>query len=171
MKVNNKNVRYYDWLVDRFRYSATNNAVISNMSRLIYGKGLDAMNANRKPSEYAQMLSLLPKQVLRKFIKDLKMLGSGSFQVIYNKNHTKILRVEHIPRNLLQPNKCNEDGEIDGYWFSDEIYNSYVGHPISIIFDLYKKIEKKIERYNYCMHHLSVNKCTISRCLIFLPRN
>ena len=120
MKVNNKNVRYYDWLVDRFRYSATNNAVISNMSRLIYGKGLDAMNANRKPSEYAQMLSLLPKQVLRKFIKDLKMLGSGSFQVIYNKNHTKILRVEHIPRNLLQPNKCNEDGEIDGYWFSDD---------------------------------------------------
>ena len=120
MKVNKKDVRYYDFLIDRFRYSATNNAVISNMSRLIYGKGLDAMNANRKPAEYAQMLSLLPKQVLRKFIKDLKMLGSGSFQVIYNKNHTKIVRVEHIPRNLLQPNKCNEDGEIDGYWFCND---------------------------------------------------
>ena len=129
MKVNNKPVRYYDWLIDRFRYSATNNAVISNMSRLIYGKGLDAMNANRKPAEYAQMLSLLPKQVLRKFIKDLKMLGSGSFQVIYNKNHTKILRVEHIPRNLLQPNKCNADGEIDGYWFSDDWSDIRLNEP------------------------------------------
>jgi hypothetical protein len=114
---NGKTVEHYDWLIDRYRYSATNNAVISNMARLIYGKGLDAYNANRKPSEYAQMLSLLDKKVLRKVVLDLKMLGGCAFQVIYDKKHTKIVRVDHFPMNLIRPNKCNEKGEIEGYWF------------------------------------------------------
>jgi hypothetical protein len=117
---NGKTEEHYDWLIDRYRYSATNNAVISNMARLIYGKGLDAYNANRKPSEYAQMLSLLDKKVLRKVVLDLKMLGGCAFQVIYDKKHTKIVRVDHFPMNLMRPNKCNEKGEIEGYWFCDD---------------------------------------------------
>lgn len=117
---NGKTEEHYDWLIDRYRYSATNNAVISNMARLIYGKGLDAYNANRKPSEYAQMLSLLDKKVLRKIILDLKMLGGCAFQVIYNTKHTKIVRVDHFPINLMRPNKCNDKGEIEGYWFCDD---------------------------------------------------
>ena len=36
---------YYNWLIDRYRNSPTNNAVINNISRLIYGKGLHALNA------------------------------------------------------------------------------------------------------------------------------
>ena len=117
---NGKTEEHYDWLIDRYRYSATNNAVISNMARLIYGKGLDAYNANRKPSEYAQMLSLLDKKVLRKVVLDLKMLGGCAFQVIYDKKHTKIVRVDHFPMNLMRPNKCNDKGEIEGYWFCDD---------------------------------------------------
>lgn len=117
---NGRTEEHYDWLIDRYRYSATNNAVISNMARLIYGKGLDAYNANRKPSEYAQMLSLLDKKVLRKVVLDLKMLGGCAFQVIYDKKHTKIVRVDHFPMNLMRPNKCNDKGEIEGYWFCDD---------------------------------------------------
>lgn len=115
-----KHVNFYKWLVDRYRYSPTNNAVISNMARLIYGKGIDAYDASRKPNEYAQMLSLLDKQVLRKCILDLKMLGGCAFQVIYNSKHTKIDRIDHFPMNLILPNKCNDKGVIEGYWFCDD---------------------------------------------------
>ena len=30
---------HYRWLIDRYRNSATNNAVINNIGRLIYGRG------------------------------------------------------------------------------------------------------------------------------------
>lgn len=119
-KYQDKKQSYYDWLIDRYRYSPTNNAVISNMSRLMYGGGVDAMDAHRKPSEYAQMLSLFSKGMLRKTFLELKMLAGGTWQIMYNKNHTKILKVEHVPTNLIRPNKCNEDGEIEGYWYSDD---------------------------------------------------
>ena len=117
---NGKTVDCYQWLIDRFRYSPTNNAIISNMSRLIYGGGLDAYNAHRKPSEYAHMLSLFPKDVVKKHITDKKMLGGACYQVIYNKAHTKVIRVAHLPIHTIRPNKMNKDGEIDGYWFSDD---------------------------------------------------
>ena len=123
---------YYEWLIDRFRYSPTNNAVISNMSRLIYGNGLDAHNANKKPSEYAQMLSLFSKDVVKKHITDKKMLGGACYQVIYNKQHTKVVRVEHLPIHLIRPNKCNEDGEIEGYWFSNDWSDVRKNEPVFI---------------------------------------
>lgn len=111
---------YYEWLIDRFRYSPTNNAVISGMSRLIYGDGVDAMDAHRKPTEYANMISLFSKETLRKTILELKMLGQGTWQVMYNKAHTKVLKVEHLPTQLIRPNKCNSEGVIEGFWYSDD---------------------------------------------------
>ena len=38
---------YYNFLIDRSRKSTTNSAVINNISRLIYGRGLHAMDAAR----------------------------------------------------------------------------------------------------------------------------
>ena len=42
---------HYNWLIDRFHYSPTNNAVINNMGRLIYARGISAINASRKTAE------------------------------------------------------------------------------------------------------------------------
>jgi len=46
---------YFQFLIDRFLYSTTNGAIITGISNMIYGKGLDALDASRKPNEYAQM--------------------------------------------------------------------------------------------------------------------
>ena len=46
---------YYSHLIDRYNGSATNNAIINGMSVMIYGKGLHATDASRKPDQYAQM--------------------------------------------------------------------------------------------------------------------
>ena len=50
---------YYTYLNDRYNGSTTNNSVINSISKLIYGKGLDASDSNRTPNEYAQMKMLL----------------------------------------------------------------------------------------------------------------
>ena len=55
---------YYQYLIDRYTNSTTNNAIINNITRLVYGKGLSAVDASRKPNEYAQMMAFL-KHLLR----------------------------------------------------------------------------------------------------------
>jgi hypothetical protein len=111
---------YYSFLIDCYTNSTTNNAIINNVSRLIYGKGLSATNASKKPSEYAQMMSLFSKQCVRHLCMDLKMLGQCAMQIIYTKDRKKIAEVHHIPVQLLRSEKCNEEGKIEAYYYSDD---------------------------------------------------
>lgn len=110
---------YYSYLIERYTGSATNNAVINNIVNLIYGKGLSARDAARKPNDYAQMITLFPKDEVRKMVSDLKMLGGAMIQVIYSKDRKKITNVYHSPVQLWRSAKCDENGDINGYWYSD----------------------------------------------------
>ena len=110
---------YFNFLIDRYKNSTTNNAIINNISRLIYGRGLFALDANKKPSEYAQMMTLFNQDCLRKLAFELKALGQCAIQVHYSKDHSKIVKAYHIPVQLLAPEKCNKDGEIEAYYYSD----------------------------------------------------
>lgn len=110
---------YYDWVIDRYTNSPTNNAVINNVVKLIYGKGLKATDSASKPNDYAQMVTLFKKECIKQLISDLKMLGQCAIQVIYNGDRSKIIEAYHIPIQLLRPEKCNVDGEIEAYYFSN----------------------------------------------------
>ena len=111
--------QYFQFLIERYSNSTTNNAIINNVARLIYGKGLGALDANKKPNEYAQMMSLFHKEDVRKMVLDRKMFGQFAVQVHYNDKHDKILKAYHIPVNLLRAEKCDKDGNITGYYYSD----------------------------------------------------
>jgi hypothetical protein len=114
-----ENNSYYQFLIDRYKNSTTNNAIINNISRLVYGKGLSAVDASRKPNEYAQMMAMINADDMRKVVLDFEMLGQAAFQVHYSKDRSKILKVYHIPVQQLAPEKCNKDGQIEGYYYSD----------------------------------------------------
>ena len=108
---------YFQFLIDRYNGSPTNNAAINGISQAIYGKGLNATDSNRKPNEYAQMISLFKKNVVRKLCYDFYLMGQCAVQVIYNKNRSKIAKLEHIPVETLRAAKANEDGEIPAYYY------------------------------------------------------
>jgi len=110
---------YFQFLIDRYSNSATHSAVVNNISRLIYGKGLSALDASKKPNDYAQMLTLFTANDLRRVIQDLYLLGQGAFQVHYDKGHKNVVKVYHIPVQLLRPEKCDKEGNIVGYYYSD----------------------------------------------------
>jgi len=110
---------YYQFLIDRYSNSATNNAVINNICRLIYGQGLTATDSSMKPNESAQLLSILKEDDLRRIIFDLYALGQCALQIHYDKGHKAITRAFHTPIQLLRPEKCNKDGDIVGYFYSD----------------------------------------------------
>jgi len=110
---------YFQFLIDRHVNSATNNAVINNITRLIYGKGLTALDANKKPAEYAQLVTLISSDDIRKLCVEVKQLGQCAIQVHYDKSRSKVLKAYHIPVHLLRAEKCNEDGDIEAYYYSD----------------------------------------------------
>lgn len=114
-----ENNSYYTFLMERYKNSTTNNAIINNISRLIYGKGLSATDANKKPNEYAQMKAMVSAEDLRKVVLDFEMLGQAAFQVHYTADRKKIQKLYHIPVHLLAPEKCNKDGEIEAYYYSN----------------------------------------------------
>jgi hypothetical protein len=110
---------YYQELIDAYNTSTTNNSIIDAICRLIYGKGLDARDGRLKPTEYAQTKMLFKPKFLKKIITDFKMLGQFAIQIIYNEKGDSIVQVEHMPVHLLRAQKCNDEGEITGYWYSD----------------------------------------------------
>lgn len=111
---------YFDHLISAFNGSATNNAIINGMSELIYGKGIDASDSNRRPEQYAQMKSLFQPKTMRRVCSDFKMMGQAAFQVIYSKDRSRITEVHHIPIETLRAEKCNDEGDIEAYYYAKD---------------------------------------------------
>ena len=108
---------YYQYLIDRYNGSPTNNAIINGISEMIYGQGLDATDSSRRPNEYAQMKSLFSKDCVRKLCYDLKLMGGCAMQVIYSKDRSRITSVEHYPVETLRAEKCNAKGDVEAYYY------------------------------------------------------
>ena len=108
---------FFQFLIDRFNGSPTNNAAINGISQLIYGKGLDALDSNKKPDEYAKMKAVFAEEDVQRVVNDFYLLGQGSVQVVYNKEHTKIEAAYHFPIETLRAEKANEEGEIEAYYY------------------------------------------------------
>jgi hypothetical protein len=106
---------YFQYLIDRYQGSTTNNAIINGMSKMIYGKGLDATDSRRKPDQYAQMKSIVSKDCLKSAVMDRKMLGMAALQVTYDKGLVK--KVTHFPMQTLRAEKCNENGEVEAWYY------------------------------------------------------
>jgi len=108
---------YFNYIIDVNNNSTTCRAITIGISNMIYGKGLAAHDADKRPEQYAQMMSLFKKSDLRKFINDYKVLGMAAFQLVYQDG--KVKEVHHFPMETLRAEKCNDEGEIEGWYYSN----------------------------------------------------
>jgi len=111
---------YFDYLIDRYNGSATNNAAINGIAEMIYGKGLDAVEEDAKGKDYEEMKELFTKSCMKKVCYDYKMMGQAAIQIIYSKDRKKIVQVEHMPVETLRAEKANSKGEIQGYYYAKD---------------------------------------------------
>ena len=138
-----ENNSYFQYIIDRYRNSTTNNAVINAITHLVYGRGLSALDASKKPNEYAQLMAMLSKNDVRQIATDFYMFGQCAIQVHYNDKHDSIVKGFHIAVNLLAPQKCDADGNINNYFYSDNWENTREFVPKLI--PAYKTSTEKIE--------------------------
>ena len=111
---------YFGYLIDRYNGSPTNNAILNSLMDLTFGKGLDATDSAKKPSEYAAMRGLFTKSCLQKVVADYVMMGQCSMQVVYSQDHNTIVEVQHIPVETLRAARCNEEGEVEAYYYAKD---------------------------------------------------
>jgi hypothetical protein len=138
-----ENNSYFQYIIDRYRNSTTNNAVINAITHLVYGRGLSALDASKKPNEYAQLMAMLSKNDVRQIATDFYMFGQCAIQVHYNDKHDSIVKGFHIAVNLLAPQKCDKDGNINNYFYSDNWGNTREFVPKLI--PAYSTSKEKIE--------------------------
>tara|TARA_R100001377_G_scaffold4680_1_gene2669 strand:+ start:13071 stop:14879 length:1809 start_codon:yes stop_codon:yes gene_type:complete len=112
-----KDNSYFKELINLYENSTTNNSIINGVNNMVYGRGLAALDASSKPEEYAQLMTILKKEDLRRFIMDYKLLGMAAFQIVYK--NSKVSQILHFPMECLRAEKCNEDGDVEGWYYSN----------------------------------------------------
>lgn len=126
--LNGKNNSFYQYIIDRQNGSPTNSSINNSYIDLIYGRGLGFKNGSVGVQDWAKLQGILKPRELRKIIADFQIFGEFSAQVIKTKGG-KLSTIEHIAKESIVPNKQNEDGEIDAYWFSRNWSDTYRNKP------------------------------------------
>jgi hypothetical protein len=76
---------YYQYLIDLYYGSPTNNAAIKGISDLIYGEGLEVVKADRHLAGYLDLKKVFHEDCLRNCAMDLKMLGQYAIHLVKSK--------------------------------------------------------------------------------------
>lgn len=96
-----------------YNTSSTNAACIEGISDLIFGKGIYTKNEG-----FVETLKkILPQEELKKVIFDLKLFGNATFQVVWNREHTKIIKLYHTPVQNYRAEKLRGVAKIENYFY------------------------------------------------------
>ena len=111
---------FFEYLIEIYNDSTTNNAIINGMINQIYGKGLIVTNAKDFPLDSELFEKILKKDDLKRIINDIKLLGNAAIQIIYNSDKSKIDKIKHFPTENIRAGKTNDDGDIDKFYYSPD---------------------------------------------------
>lgn len=112
---------YPHYLENLYTGSAIHGAVVKGVSEMIYGLGLISPDQDKHVQQYLALTELFgDKTCLKRLCFDYKLYGQGYLNVIYSADRTKIAEVHHIPAAKIRAGKCNDDGRVDTFYYSDD---------------------------------------------------
>ena len=106
---------FYTQIIDAYLNSPTTNSIVTGVVGQIFGKGFSALDANRRPDEFASFKSLFKAKDLKRVCLDYKLLGEAALQVTYS--GSKVVKVTHFNRETLRAEKCDHKGVINAYYY------------------------------------------------------
>jgi hypothetical protein len=116
--LNGKNNEGYDYVINRYKHSPTNAAILDSYYSYTYGQGLTANYMANQAIQMAKVNKLFTKDTVRKLVKDYTLFHECSFEVILGKSGNEIAEINHLPKNKVVPNEVDENGVINSYWYS-----------------------------------------------------
>ena len=96
-----------------YNVSTTNAAAIEGIADLIYGKGIYSKDETKNTI----LQRILPQEETKRVSFDLKLYGNAAFQVYWNDEHTKIIKLFHVPIQNLRAEKLYGDPKIQNYYY------------------------------------------------------
>lgn len=104
---------FFDAVNTTYNISTTNSACVEGIADLIYGKGLYSKN-----TAFNEILQkLIPQEETKRVSFDLKLFGNAAYQVYWNADHTKIVKMYHIPVQTLRAEKIGNNTRIQKYYY------------------------------------------------------
>lgn len=121
---------FYQEIIDRYNGSPTNRAIIDAYAQYIYGKGLTSKQMSTKAVQFADIVRILGKKDLKNICQDFELFGEASCEIIYKGG--KIVQIKHTPKNCIVPNKMDDKGDINMYWYSRDFSQPRKYEPLPI---------------------------------------
>jgi hypothetical protein len=104
---------FFDAVTMTYNVSTTNSACIEGIADLIYGKGVYSKNeVNNKILQ-----KLIPQEETKRVAFDLKLYGNAAYQVYWNDDHTKIVKMYHVPVQYLRAEKLFSHPKIQNFFY------------------------------------------------------
>ena len=104
---------FFNAVTMTFNVSTTNSACIEGIADLIYGKGL----YSKTPAFNDVLQKLIPQEETKRVAFDLKLYGNACYQVYWNDEHTKIIKMYHIPVQTIRAEKIGNSPRIENYYY------------------------------------------------------
>ena len=104
---------FWDAIVMAYNDSTTNATSVNNLADLIFGKGLFTTN----PDTQKAFERIIPQEETKRVCFDLKLYGNSAYQVYWNDDHTKIVKMYHIPVQTLRAEKLYDNTRVEYYYY------------------------------------------------------
>lgn len=111
---------FFQAVTTSYNASTTNAACIEGIADLIYGKGI--YSKDELKNEIIQ--KILPQEEVKRVAFDLKLFGNAAFQVYWNTDHSKIIKMFHIPVQNLRAEKLHNEPKIQTYYYCTDWFDN-----------------------------------------------
>jgi hypothetical protein len=114
---------YGDYLRDLYLGSSIQSAVVSGVSEMIYGAGLNATDKEEKPDQWLKTQRLFEnsdEDILRQLCFDIKLYGQCYVQVIWNRVRTEVAEMRFLPAHTVRAGIADSQGHVDCYYVSPD---------------------------------------------------
>ena len=115
-----KIIHFFQYVIDRYNGSPTNESVINVYCELLYGQGITTNGTE----VYEELAEIFPTREQRKCLKDFKVYGQYAMQLLRAKGGG-LAKIMHLPFENIGMEKANEDGDIENIYFCDDWTKSY----------------------------------------------
>ena len=89
----------FDLLFDLYESSPTNQSILTSISTLIYGRGLNATNADEFPDQFARVNAIFDPEEVEKVAWDFGIANNGAFTIT---RFAGSMKAEHVPVQYLR---------------------------------------------------------------------
>ena len=102
------------YLIDLYQSSPVHGSLVNSISFMIAGKGFKSEN----PAAQVQIAKLKLDDILPASALDLKLQGGVYWEVIYSMDHSKIVKVNHLPYENVRLAITDSEDHVCGVWYS-----------------------------------------------------